>query len=217
MDQRKQIRRAYFIDGKSIRHLARERHHDRRTICKALRDAGPPRYTLEIPRRRPVLDPFTELIDRWLEQHRGVAGAEAIISSEVLPDALRGEALLHCLFNHYPVLLYGAHGAGGHLGRFWVSANTLASEVGLAGSRWARMTMKRARECRPLLKSYLLPGREDAYCVKQNCYRTVVIASKVLVTEPVGPLAFEAGRSASVQSCSRWPLSCLRIRTGFRP
>jgi hypothetical protein len=30
VDQREQIRRAYFIEGKSIRQVARERYHDRR-------------------------------------------------------------------------------------------------------------------------------------------------------------------------------------------
>ena len=68
VDQREQIRRAYFIEGKSIRQIARERHHDRRTIRKALRDAGPPRYTLKAPRPRPILGLFLAAIDRWLEE-----------------------------------------------------------------------------------------------------------------------------------------------------
>ena len=68
MDQREQIRRAYFIEGKSIRHIAGQGHHDRRTVRKALHDAGPPRYTLREPRPRPVLGPFLGLIDRWLAE-----------------------------------------------------------------------------------------------------------------------------------------------------
>ncbi len=67
VDQREQIRRAYFIEGKGIRQIARERHHDRGTIRKALHDAGPPRYVLRSPRPRPVLGPFLGVIDRWLE------------------------------------------------------------------------------------------------------------------------------------------------------
>ena len=58
VDQREQIRRAYFIEGKSVRQIARERHHDRGTIRKALRDAGPPRYVLRESRPRPVLGPL---------------------------------------------------------------------------------------------------------------------------------------------------------------
>ncbi len=70
MDQRELIRRAYFIDGKSIRCIAREGHHDRRTVRKFLGDAGPPSYTLKVPRRRPVLDPFRAVIDQWLKRTR---------------------------------------------------------------------------------------------------------------------------------------------------
>ncbi|MFQ5875216.1 MAG: IS21 family transposase [Dehalococcoidia bacterium] len=68
VDRREEIRRAYYVDGKSIRRIAREGHHDRRTVRKALRDAGPPRYTLRQPRARPALGPYVELIDRWLEE-----------------------------------------------------------------------------------------------------------------------------------------------------
>ena len=68
VDQREQIRRAYFIEGKSIRQIAREGHHDRGTVRKALRDAGPPHYTLSQPRARPRLDPFLHLIDQWLRE-----------------------------------------------------------------------------------------------------------------------------------------------------
>src|SRR3990172_12433995 len=41
VDQREAIRRAYFLEGKSIRQIAREKHHDRCTIRRALNDAGP--------------------------------------------------------------------------------------------------------------------------------------------------------------------------------
>ena len=68
VDQREQVRRAYFIEGKSIRRIAREGLHDRRTVRKFLRDAGPPRYTLKVPRRRPVLEPFLSVIHQWLKE-----------------------------------------------------------------------------------------------------------------------------------------------------
>ena len=70
VDQREEIRRAFFIDRKSVRQIAREQHHNRRTIRSALEDAGPGRYTLAVPRQRPVLGPFTGVIDRWLEDDR---------------------------------------------------------------------------------------------------------------------------------------------------
>jgi len=67
VDQREQIRRAYYVEGKSIRQIARDGRRDRRTVRKALRDAGPPRYTLREPRARPVLAPYVGQIDAWLE------------------------------------------------------------------------------------------------------------------------------------------------------
>jgi len=68
VDQKEQIRRAFFIEGKSIRQIARDRHHDRRTVRAAIRDAGPSSYKLTHPRPRPVLGPFVAIIDRWLAE-----------------------------------------------------------------------------------------------------------------------------------------------------
>jgi len=68
VDQKEQIRRAFFIEGNSIRQIARERHHDRRTVRAAIRDAGPPCYKLSRPRARPVLGQFVAIIDRWLAE-----------------------------------------------------------------------------------------------------------------------------------------------------
>jgi len=36
VDQQEQIRRAYYVNGRSIRAIARERNGDRRTIRKVL-------------------------------------------------------------------------------------------------------------------------------------------------------------------------------------
>ena len=66
VEQKEQIRRAFFIEGKSIRRIARDRRHDRRTVRAAIRDAGPSRYKLTQPRARPVLGPFVAIIDAWL-------------------------------------------------------------------------------------------------------------------------------------------------------
>jgi transposase len=68
VDQKEQIRRAFFIEGKSIRRIAREQHHDRRTVRAALRDASPPLYKLSKPRPRPMLGPFVAIIDKWLAE-----------------------------------------------------------------------------------------------------------------------------------------------------
>ena len=62
------IRRLHFIEGKSIRQIARETGHSRKTIRQALADASPPIYQLKEPRPSPKIGPFAEQIDQWLLQ-----------------------------------------------------------------------------------------------------------------------------------------------------
>ena len=70
VDQKEQIRRAFYIEGKSIRQIARERHHDRRTVRATIRDASPSRYKLANPRPRPVLGPYVAITDEWLDRDK---------------------------------------------------------------------------------------------------------------------------------------------------
>jgi len=62
------IRRAYFIEGMSIRQISRRYGHCRRTVRKAIQHAGPTRYKLGRPRPAPVLGPYQERIDQLLEE-----------------------------------------------------------------------------------------------------------------------------------------------------
>jgi transposase len=72
VEQIEAIRRAYFVEDKSVRAIARELGHGRRVIREAL--AGdtpqPRRYGLSRPKTRPVLDPVTPIIDAWLTADR---------------------------------------------------------------------------------------------------------------------------------------------------
>lgn len=68
VDEKELIRRAYFLQGQSMRRIARERRHSRHTVRRALEDPGPPVYRLKAPKPRPVLGPYTALIDRWLRE-----------------------------------------------------------------------------------------------------------------------------------------------------
>ena len=63
------IRRAYYIDGKSMRQIAREFRHARKTIKKALAQAEPPGYELQVIRIAPVLGPYKARIDELLGQN----------------------------------------------------------------------------------------------------------------------------------------------------
>jgi transposase len=68
VEQVEAIRRAYFVEDKSVRAIARELRHGRRVIREAL--AGdipqPRRYRLSRRKPRPVLDPVAPIIEAWL-------------------------------------------------------------------------------------------------------------------------------------------------------
>ena len=68
VDQIAQIRRAYYIEEKSIRQIAKEFNHSRATIRKALRSAQPQKYRLKQERAAPVLGPYKERIKELLAE-----------------------------------------------------------------------------------------------------------------------------------------------------
>lgn len=68
---RERIRRAYYVEGKSMRQIEREMHHGYWTIRKALASAEHQPYTLRKPKPAPKLGPYKKQIDDLLakEQH----------------------------------------------------------------------------------------------------------------------------------------------------
>ena len=69
---RERIRRAYFIEGKTMRQIEREMHHGYWTIRKALASAEHQPYTLSQPKAAPKLGPYKEQIGKLLEQERSL-------------------------------------------------------------------------------------------------------------------------------------------------
>ena len=64
-----QIRRAYYVDGKSMRQIARELNHSRKTVKKAIARAEPEGYQLKEPREAPVLGRYKGRLHELLEQN----------------------------------------------------------------------------------------------------------------------------------------------------
>jgi transposase len=58
VEQREAIRRAYYVDKKSVRQIARELHCSRKTVDKALDSAQVTTYTRTVPYASPKLGPF---------------------------------------------------------------------------------------------------------------------------------------------------------------
>ncbi len=69
VEDREQIRRAYFIEQKSLRQIAGELHVSRKTIAKALASAEADVYTLKAPRPAPILGPYKGRIDELLAEN----------------------------------------------------------------------------------------------------------------------------------------------------
>ena len=66
------VRLACHVEGLSQREAASRFGLARETVKKMLRHSEPPGYRRRQPPKRPKLDPFTEIIDRILEQDRAV-------------------------------------------------------------------------------------------------------------------------------------------------
>lgn len=60
------IRRAYYVEKKSVRQIARELHCSRKTVDKALASATPATYTRSVPYASPKLGPFKPRIAELL-------------------------------------------------------------------------------------------------------------------------------------------------------
>jgi len=63
VEEREQIRRAFYDGRKSRRQIERELGHDRRTINKALKAAVPEGYQRKVARKRPVMEAWCARID----------------------------------------------------------------------------------------------------------------------------------------------------------
>jgi len=68
VDERERIRRAYFLEGMSMREIAREQGHSRHTVKKAIESAEAGEYTLQQRRAAPVLGCYMSRIDELLAE-----------------------------------------------------------------------------------------------------------------------------------------------------
>ena len=83
VDKIEQIRRAYHIEGKSMRQIARELQHSRHTIKKVLDKAEASRYTLQEPREAPVLGAYKVRIKELLEQNEALPGKHRLTGQRI--------------------------------------------------------------------------------------------------------------------------------------
>jgi len=65
-EEHERIRRAYYVDKKSLRQIAREERRSRETIKKAVSQATPKGYHLKDERPAPIFGPFQERVEELL-------------------------------------------------------------------------------------------------------------------------------------------------------
>jgi transposase len=94
VDKIERIRRAYYVEGQSMRQIERELHHSWRTIKKALAGPEAKQYTLKEPREAPVLGPYKERIKELLAQNEQLPGKHRLTGHRIFElvqqDGYRG-------------------------------------------------------------------------------------------------------------------------------
>jgi len=83
VEKREAIRRAYFVEQKSIRKIAKEFRCSRPTVRKAIASAESTPYTLDVPRRAPVLGPYQARIDELLAENEGMPRKQRYIGRKI--------------------------------------------------------------------------------------------------------------------------------------
>ena len=70
VDEKERIRRLYFIKRHSIREIAKELHHSRKTIRKAIADASILEYRLTTTKPKTVMGDYLPIIENWLKEDK---------------------------------------------------------------------------------------------------------------------------------------------------
>jgi transposase len=83
VEQREKIRRAYFVEEKSIRQIARELRCSRPTVRKAITSPEPASYTLTVPRPAPVLGPYKERVRELLAENERLPRKQRYIGRKI--------------------------------------------------------------------------------------------------------------------------------------
>lgn len=70
MDRKAKIRYEILVAGKSQRQVAKELGCSRNTVSRMLEDSQIPKYTLTEPRPSPILGPYQEQLEKWVEEDK---------------------------------------------------------------------------------------------------------------------------------------------------
>jgi transposase len=89
VEDREKIRRAYFVEDKGVRQIARELHVARKTVRKAIESAEAETYTLSQARSAPILGPYKQRIDELLAENRGLPKKQRYTSHKIYEQIVK--------------------------------------------------------------------------------------------------------------------------------
>ena len=86
VEDREKIRRAYFVESKSLRQIAKELHVARKTVRKAIDSAEAETYTLAAPRAAPLLGPYKQRIEELLAENEQAPPKQRYTSHKIYKE-----------------------------------------------------------------------------------------------------------------------------------
>ncbi len=82
-DARERMRRAYYLEKKTLRQIAREEGYSRVTIQKAISDASPRTYTLTHPRPAIVFGPYQLRVEELMAENEQLPRKQRYTSHKI--------------------------------------------------------------------------------------------------------------------------------------
>src|SRR5258708_32435221 len=82
-EARERMRRAYYLEKKTLRQIAREEGYSRVTIQKAISDASPRTYTMTQPRPAIVLGPYQLRVEELLTENEQLPRKQRYTSHKI--------------------------------------------------------------------------------------------------------------------------------------
>ena len=89
------IRRAYHLEGKSQRQIAREQGHTRRTVNKVLAETPRKAYQLTHPKPAPIFGPYQQRVEELLQANEHLPRKQRYTSNKIV-EILRREGYTGC-------------------------------------------------------------------------------------------------------------------------
>ncbi len=83
VEEKEKIRRAYYVEKKSVRQIARELKYARQTVRKAIQSAEPEKYKMKRPRLAPVLGLYKERIKALLAENESMPRKQRYTSHRI--------------------------------------------------------------------------------------------------------------------------------------